>query len=233
MRKLALLLLLLLLASLGLQAQAETRLYTLEHDGIERTAQLYVPQNTPTALVIMLHPFFSSGRAIEAISGFDTVAEERGWLVAYPNAAQPYWDDGRNAAGLPPANGAVDDVGYIAALADALSSEYGLEQNYLAGMGVGGTMVQTIACQLPERFDAVAVVGALIWTYQVDNCPAQAANPVKMLFIYGNQDHIYRENGRTIAAEGSAAWEVLSAEATRTHWASRNQCLLHIGIARN
>jgi polyhydroxybutyrate depolymerase len=217
-------LLLVLLASLTVQAQAESRLYTLEHDGLERTAQLYIPATSPTSLVIVLHPFFSSGPAIEAISGLDAIAEERGWLIAYANSSQPYWDDGRNAVALPPANGAVDDVGFIAALADSLNSEFGLEKSYLVGMGVGGTMVETIACQMPERFEAVAIVGALLWTYQADACPAEASSPVNMLFIYGNQDHIYHENGRNITQEGSEGWQVLSAEATRTHWASRNAC---------
>jgi polyhydroxybutyrate depolymerase len=223
MRKI-LLVLLLLAASFGIQAQSESRLYTLEHDGIDRTAQLYIPETSPTALVIVLHPFFSTGRAIEAISGLDAIAEERGWIVAYPNSAQRYWDDGRNAVGLPPANGDVDDVGYIAALDDALSSEFGLEKTFLVGMGVGGTMSQTIACQMPERFEAVAVVSALFWTYQAENCPAEASSPINMLFIYGNQDHIYHENGRTITPQEGEGWQALSAETTRAHWASRNAC---------
>jgi polyhydroxybutyrate depolymerase len=224
MRNHILILLLLLFASFGVNAQAESRLYTLEHDGLERTAQLYIPSTTPTSLVIVLHPFFSSGRAIEAISGLDAIAEERGWLVAYPNSAQPYWDDGRNAVGLPPANGDVDDVGYIAALADALSSEFGLETSYLAGMGVGGTMAQTIACQTPERFEAVAVVGALFWTYQAEACPAEASSPVNMLFIYGNQDHVYHEEGRLITQPEADGWQLLSATETHAHWAARNAC---------
>jgi polyhydroxybutyrate depolymerase len=224
MRKQIFILVLVLLASFGVQAQAESRLYTLEHDGLERTAQLYIPATAPTSLVIVLHPFFSSGRAIEAISGFNAIAEERGWLIAYANSAQPYWDDGRNAVGLPPANGAVDDVGFISALAQRLSSEFALEKSYLLGMGVGGTMAQTIACQMPEQFEAVAVVGALFWTYQADSCPAEATTPVNMLFIYGNQDHIYRENGRTITAQEGEGWQILSAEATHVHWAARNAC---------
>src|SRR5690606_41182190 len=47
----------------------------------------------PISLLIALHPFASSGKALRALSGLDALAERDGFLIAYPDSADLYWDD--------------------------------------------------------------------------------------------------------------------------------------------
>ena len=75
-------------------------------------------------MIALLHGFYSSARSLEAISGLNTIGDERGWVIVYPEAADVYWDDGRVEAGLPPVNDTIDDVGYLATLSDTLRENY-------------------------------------------------------------------------------------------------------------
>src|SRR5690606_10166816 len=104
------------------------------HDGEERSYYLYTPQTIPTRLMILLHPVASSGYAMAVETDFNTVADHEGYLVLYPNALHSVWDDGRLAAGLPPLEDSIDDVGYLATLAEAVAADYDIatDQIYLA-----------------------------------------------------------------------------------------------------
>ena len=154
MRKILFLLIFLLLSMATTHAQISYGAYNplaIEHDGIERLAHVYEPDGEITGAMIALHPFFSSGRAMEAISGLNTIADERGWVIVYPESLEPYWDDGRFAAGLPPANSIVDDVGYLATLSDTLRENYEIDTVYLTGLAIGGTMAMRAICETPRK----------------------------------------------------------------------------------
>jgi polyhydroxybutyrate depolymerase len=145
--------------------------------------------------------------------------------VIYPNSNGFYWDDGRSTVGLPPDEGAVDDVGFLDALIDEVTSAHGIdsEQVYLTGMANGGTMAYTAACQMPERFAGVVVVSALMWEYQLDVCGDTPDTALNLLVLHGQDDATYYEEGRTFTG-ASGEWSTLSAEATRAFWAERNGC---------
>ncbi len=222
-RVLLLSLLLLSLAPLVAQAQ-DNSTETLQFNDSERTYELYLPDD-PAGLLIALHPFGSSGKAMQAITGLDTVGAANQWAVAYPNSDGFYWDDGRSSAGLPPNEGAVDDTGFLAALIDDLTATHGIsaDQVYLTGMANGGTMAYTAACQMPERFAGVVVVSALMWDYQPDICGDTSDAALNLLVLHGEDDATYYEEGRTLTG-ASGEWATLSAEATRAFWAERNGC---------
>lgn len=225
MRKILFLLIFLLLSIAATQAQVSTDQYNplqIEHDGIDRLAHVYQPQGEIHAAMIALHPYYSSGRAMEALTGFNTIADERGWLMVYPESLESYWDDGRISAGLPPVNATIDDVGYLANLADTIRETYEIETVYLSGLALGGTMALRAVCETPEKYDGVAIVNALMWSYQEQYCAANE-NPaiMDMLFIKGSHDHIYWTEGRTI---NNAQWTILGALDTVNIWSGRNHC---------
>lgn len=206
------------------QAQNNSTSYNLlsmTHDGLERSAHIYEPNSDIEAIMIALHPFYSSGRALEALSGLNTVADERGWVMVYPEANQPYWDDGRFDAGLPPLNASIDDVGYLATLAETVRTTYDVETVYITGLGNGGTMAIRAVCETPEQYNGLAVVSALMWGYQQSYCSnPEAFTAIDTLFIKGTDDNIYWTEGRDINQQ----WEILSSNETLSFWASQNQC---------
>ncbi|MBN1966906.1 MAG: prolyl oligopeptidase family serine peptidase [Anaerolineae bacterium] len=205
---------------------------SLAHDGQERGYYLYVPssydETQAVPLLVVLHPFASSGRAMAALTGFDAVAEQRGWIAVYPDSLGMYWDDGRITTGWLPEAGPVDDVGYIAALIDHLASAYHIDTSrvYLAGFASGGTLAFRLACGMPDRFAGVAVAGALLWQYHVETCPSPSA-PVSVLMLIGSDDPNYPLWGRTVTQrtdDGTTTLQVFGADQMVTYWTGRNGC---------
>lgn len=226
MKKLILLLIMIVLFSaVGTQAAIETTVYRITHDDNERIVNLYVPDGDIEAVLIALHPIYSSGLAMEVMTGLNDIADERGWVIAYANSLKPYWDDGRVEAGLPPELGMADDVGFINALAEFLKQDYQVDTAFLVGMGNGGSMAMRVACEQPEQFDSVIVASVLMMDYQMTDCKAQDEHsPINMLFLYGNQDFIFLEDGRNLQTLSGATWNIHSAEETLDYWLEHNNC---------
>ncbi|OYT63149.1 hypothetical protein B6U74_07465 [Candidatus Bathyarchaeota archaeon ex4484_205] len=68
---------------------------SIEVSGIERTYFLHIPPKMNGSLLIVLHGGGGSGKSIARLTGFNELADERGFLVAYPNALRKHWNDGR------------------------------------------------------------------------------------------------------------------------------------------
>lgn len=196
----------------------------------ERTYELYVPQSVAGAdavpLVIALHPFASSGKAWRALTGFDALAEDRGFIVAYPDAADLDWDDGSLEAGGWHALDTGDDIAFVGALIDELVARYAVDpaRVYLTGFAAGGTFAYRAACEMPERFAKVAVSGALMWDFIADNCvAADDFAPVSLLVLHGSVDGDYPLEGRS-AATPDGTLRIFGFDETLTFWAERNGC---------
>lgn len=221
MRKI--ILLLLLLISVTASAQETDQVFTLTHNGVDRLYHVHLPESynpdEPTPLLMVLHPLLSSANAIAGLTGFD----QSDMILVYPQAADAYWDDGRATAGVPPVRETVDDVGFLNALLDQLEADYNVSGVYLAGMENGGTMAYRMACESPERFEAIAVVNALLWEYHTENCPAASA-PVNMLIIIGTENLTYRPEGRVLLISLAQSFKIFSVEETLAFWNDRNAC---------
>ncbi len=195
-------------------------------DGIERTYHLHVPENyiAGNGLVIALHDYASSGQAMAAITDLNQAADEHGFIAVYPDSLDLYWDAGQIGTGWPLGSEPVDDVGFILQLLDNLQAKYETDAVYVTGFGQGGALAYRLACVLPERVTAVAVVGALLWDYHVADC-GEASAPVTMLIAVGTEDLVYPLEGRTVNTAGSdARLTILSAAQTTDFWLKRNDC---------
>jgi polyhydroxybutyrate depolymerase len=227
-RSVVLVLVILLLLVMGKLALAQGP-DTLVYDGLDRTFNVYVPSSydaaQPAPLVIALHSSGSSGRSLEILSGLDAMAEEQGFIVAYPNSADVAWNDGRISNGWLPGVPETDDVGFINALIDHLEETYAVDPAhvYLVGHSTGGVMAYRLACQTPERFAKIAVVGAMPWNFITDSC---TGDPVSLLMIWGAQDGIYPLDGRDIPKETpeDPDLRILSIEESLNFWSEHNGC---------
>jgi polyhydroxybutyrate depolymerase len=200
---------------------------TLEHDGTARTYYLHISAaydgSTPVPLVIALHGTSSSGRALAALTGLDAAADEQGFIVVYPNADGSAWGEDPTDPAAP------DDLAFIPALIDQLAQTYAIDpaRVYLTGMSSGGLMAYRLACALPERFAAVAVVGPLMWERHAEACPAEAAAPVNMLIIHGTDDIFYTHTRHVYESLWSAERPViLGVDETVGFWVKRDGCNL-------
>jgi polyhydroxybutyrate depolymerase len=213
-------------------AQDAPLVLRMTFDGHARTVTLTVPPGydgrEPVPLILALHPFASSGKALQALTALDAVAAAQNAIVAYPDSLDLNWNEGREHTGWAPALQTTDDAGFLAALLDEIGEAYAVDPGrvFVVGAGgSGGSMAFRLACEMPQRLAGVAVVGALLWDYLIDACPPDAAAPVTVLVLNGAQNPDYPPRGRTIDnAAGDQPQTILGTEATAAYWARRNAC---------
>lgn len=232
MKKMLLLLTCILLSAVPSFAQLDATRHTLVHDGYERTYELYVPDDLPddAPLVIALHQFASSARAMQLLTHLNAMADEMGVMIAYPENFKFGWNNGTADIGRGYSSPDVedpDDMGYIVALIDELAETHNIdtEQVYVVGSGNGALMATYLACQIPDKFAGVVSVGATMWEYQADVCPETQSESVDMLYFIGMQDWFYPMNGRDLQLTPDRPERYTqSYRATMEFWAERNGC---------
>ncbi|MEZ4806369.1 MAG: PHB depolymerase family esterase [Flavobacteriales bacterium] len=142
---------------------------TITVGALQRTYTVRLPSaydgTTPLPLVIAMHGGFGSGTQLENQSQLSVKAEEKGFIVVYPDGVPSLlgirtWNAGGCCAYA--MNNNIDDVGFIDALLDTLQADFAIDAQrvYATGMSNGGFMSYRLACELSERFAAIAPVSA-------------------------------------------------------------------------
>ena len=157
--------------------------------GQKREYLLYVPDNydrtRPTPLVISMHGAGGWPAQQMALSGWNRLADEHGFIVVYPS--------GR---GVPRVwhLGLMQDVRFISELIDSLEAAYNIDSTriYADGLSNGGGMAFVLSCTLSDRIAAVGMVAAaqsLPWSWCTDR------RPVPMIAFHGTADPIAPYSG--------------------------------------
>jgi poly(3-hydroxybutyrate) depolymerase len=188
------------LIAFGQDGSAETLERTLTHDGKQRTYILTAPDAAGTGwlpLVVALHFYPGSGRAMADLTGFSGIAEREGFLVAYPDGL----NGGFNALMC---CGTEDDVGFIRAMIDEVSQSHAVDADriYATGISNGGDLTYRLAAELPGVFAAIAPVSGGMsadWINKPSgNLPAE---PTSLIAFHGKRDRY-----EPAFAEGVAFW---------------------------
>lgn len=168
------------------------------HGGITRTYSYYVPASynpsQPLPLIIGLHGTSSSGSQFAQYRDFRPIADTANFIMAHPDGSTmfgiKFWNFG-NVMGS-----TVDDVGFLEALIDTISSHYAVNQNriYSVGMSNGGFMTYYLACQ-SNRFAAIGSVTGSMSNDTYNNCNAQ--HPTPSIHIHGTADPTNPYNGNS------------------------------------
>lgn len=177
----------------------------------DRTYEYFVPENIEDGapLLIFLHGRTGTGKEMEEMTHFNTLAEREGFVMLYPDGIIEDWNFGFGPKG-------VDDLAFLQNLVDEFVEKYKIDRErvYLMGLSNGGRMAYYAACQLPGTFAAVASIDAPMMVVTGDEC---ASEPVPMLVMMGTKDPILPWEGYP----GS----MYSAEGTFLFWAEHNGCL--------
>jgi polyhydroxybutyrate depolymerase len=157
----------------------------LHHDGRERSYSLHIPAGAqpPAPLLVQLHGRGADGERFDELTGFAALADEAGFVLALPNAIGQIWNDGRDAEAKGP-----DDVGYLLAVIDDVSSQFSIDDTrvYVAGMSNGAAMAGRLAVERSDRIAAIGQVGgtAAEWIAR----GPKPALPVPILQVHGTAD---------------------------------------------
>ena len=177
--------------------------------GLQREYTVYTPDNLPSraGLVVAMHGYSSSAQNILAYSGLNALAEEHGFVVAYPQGTE---DQNGNAffnVGYAfHAESTVDDLGFILALVDLLLANEQIDpyRVYATGMSNGGDMSYLLACEAADIFRAVAPVAGTMMVSTAAACAPSRA--ISVLSINGTADNVTRYAGDPANADGWGAY---------------------------
>ncbi len=143
-------------------------------------------------------------------TGMNETAEKNEFIVIYPQGLKQDWNVG---FGMSYKNG-TDDVGFIDTLLNSLLNEYRIDKHrvYATGLSRGGFFSHRLAAELPERFSAIASIGAPL----SDSVAVFHKNriPVSVMTIHGTADSIVQFNGKEKS--------YFSAEETYHYWNNHN-----------
>jgi polyhydroxybutyrate depolymerase len=194
-------------------------------DGLARTYWLHLPPARtsvgPLPLVLAFHGAGGQGPSMAGLTGFNALADQHGFVVAYPDGIDRHWNDGR--PGNRPGPGAqYDDVAFVRALIDHLAATLPIDRArvYATGMSNGAIFSQRLACDLPDQIAAIgAVTGSLAEALEPACTPSR---PVPVLMIMGEADPFVPWNGGVV--KGLGYGPVLSVPDTIAHWVAHNGC---------
>ena len=83
-------------------------------------------------------------------------------------------------------------------------------------------MAYRLACELPGRFDKIAVSGTLMFGFHVGVC--QPSAPVSIAVLLGALDDTAPVEGRESQVSGDESLRMYSLDETLAFWAERNGC---------
>lgn len=157
-----------------------------------RTAHLHVPADLPAGpvpLLVALHGGTGSGDQFERGSGFSEVADEEGFIVAYPDGIEGpsgglrTWNGGACCGAAVRQD--VDDVAFLRQVVGEVEDRYAIDPDrvYASGHSNGMIMSYRLACEAADVFVAVAGQAG---TLGVEPCAP--SEPVSLLHVHGLAD---------------------------------------------
>lgn len=201
---------------------------TLVVDGTPRDFRYYVPDSfstrQPIRLTFLLHGLTWTGPDVLG-TYIDLLAPEASRcnsLIIAPTALYGHWND-RLGGSFPPTD-TVDDVKFIQSIADHFSAIYPVcEPSYcIIGISNGAMMAYRMACDLPEKINAIAPFIAMQGAEAAST--TRSSPPVPVFITNGTLDPIMKWDGGLVSTETVPLLGVLlSNEENIQYWIQRNQ----------
>ena len=200
---------------------------TIDHDGLTREYTLYVPSSytgdTPMPVVFVFHGTGGTGAEYHLyLYGFRTIADTAGFVLVYPTAlvsplGQTRWAYQPSDWDITSTPGEPDDLGFTAAIIDALASEYCIDETrvYATGLSAGGIFTYYLSTELSDRIAAIAPIAGTLTNTMYSQASPQHPTPV--FEIHGTDDppNLVPYNG--------SIWG-LSVEEALDYWVGFNDC---------
>ena len=163
---------------------------TIDVGGVSRRYLLHAPPNytpgTALPLVIAMHFYPGTGAQLRDMIGMDAKADQRGFLVAYPDGLS----SGFNALIC---CGTADDVAFLTALTGHLTQKWQADPDrvYLTGISNGGDMSFRAAVEASGLFAAIGVVSGGYSGPRTEPATYVPTSPVSVVTIVGSQDRYF------------------------------------------
>ena len=202
-------------------ATSGTRTVAFPFQGRTRQYVLYVPTAPDGSLVLAFHGGGQVAAQMRQISGLDALADREHFIVAYPEAVERSWADGRNETSAEKQG--VDDVGFAKAVVADIARIHVIDRGrvYATGLSNGGVLTHRLACDAAETFAAIAPVIATIAARTAASCLPSA--PVGVVSVVGVADPSVRFDGGAVGDRDEGG-RTHGSRATEELWRSLNGC---------
>jgi polyhydroxybutyrate depolymerase len=206
-----------------------------------RDVNIYVPNSydgsAAVPLVVDMHGYTSNNSSQQSFSGWDDLADDEGFIVAYPQGVSNSW----NAQGQCCGSSNADDVQFIRDVVADIQAAANIDASriYATGLSNGGSMTHTLACEAADLFAGAAAVsyglsGGSTFSSIVNNCNPSLGIPV--VHFHGTSDGIVSYNNGVLDSLGAEdsleAWRQVQgcSSASSTQQVSSNtSCQTHAG----
>lgn len=166
----------------------------LLYGGLPRSYLIYVPRSynpgRPAPLILVFHGGLGNAERMPPLTGMNELAEEKGFIVVYPNGTgrdpegnRFTWNAGACCGIAQRRN--VDDVGFTRAIIDQVSRQFRIDASrvYATGISNGAMMAYRLACDLSDQISAIApVAGAMM----IERCNPD--RPIPVIHFHGLAD---------------------------------------------
>jgi polyhydroxybutyrate depolymerase len=176
--------------------------YSISAGGMTRTYHVHVPPHLEASVVapllLNLHPLVLNGAGQALFSNMNPAADERGFIVAYPDGVSGSWNGGSCCGAA--AQQMLDDVGFMRAMIADIEAHGCIDHRrvYATGMSNGGYLSQRLGCEAADVIAAIAPASGVIG---VPLAGCQPSRPMPVLEFHGTADSLvaYSSVAPTIA----------------------------------
>jgi polyhydroxybutyrate depolymerase len=202
----------------GEQRDAPVEQIDVVVDGTPRTARVHVPATDgapPLPVVVSFHGLSGSAGLQRTTDGLVEKGEQEGFVAVHPEGLLVGLNDAViGTAGWDPDGNEANEPAFVTAVLDRLGEQVCIDpaRVYATGFSAGAYNALIVACALPDRIAAIALVSA---AYQSTACSSGRAMPT--LALHGLDDIITPFDGRSTEAAGTfvGVLDVLHAQAAR------------------
>jgi polyhydroxybutyrate depolymerase len=199
---------------------------TIQVGGTSRSYILHVPSGVtgqaPVPLVLDFHPILSTGSYEETNSGYKALADQEGFVVAFPNGIDNAWNVGPCCT----TSRTVDDLGFAKGIVTEIEKGGCIDPKrvYAVGYSMGGGLSHYLACNGADVFASVAP--AAFDLLQDSEEPCHPSRPITVMSFRGTADPIVPyDGGASMPPNGlNVTIHFLGAQGTFQKWSQLDGC---------
>src|SRR3989344_2852801 len=194
----------------GSVSTGQSAAFTMNFAGAQRTYILHVPSGYDSSkrysLMVSYHGEGGSGAGQEQKTGFNAVADENGFFVAYPSAVRGDWK----------LTGGSNDIEFSKAFISAIENAYSIDSSriYVSGFSAGGSLAQAMACVATDTIAGMAYASNTLGPKKAEQC--KPSLPIAIVGFSGTQD---------VGSEADTR-DNYSYQQTAEYWATQNGCVM-------
>lgn len=198
----------------------------LTHDRRDRLFITLVPDELPKSptLLLFLHGSMQSSNVARNFTGhtFEELVDKHGIVLCYPDGVSHHFNDARRDLNEDTRRMRIDDVGFLRALIEKQSQDYGATRTIAAGYSNGGQMVTRLLHDAPGTLQGAALFAAPVPAATNMLSTSSGWVPTPIVMMHGTADPMVPYAGGAAGFDGNNRGNVRSAEASLEYYAELN-----------